>query len=368
MRIVIELKQDAVAEVVLNNLYKMTPLQESFGVNMLAIVDGRPQMLSLQAGAQHFIEHRREVVTRRTLFELREARDRMHIVEGLEIAVDNIDAVIELIRSSKDTEAAKAGLMSELRSVGRARRRRSSTCGCAADRPRAREADAEIKELGALIDTSRTSSAARQKLMAVIVDELEEIKSEFGDERRTEIVDDERRDRHRGPDRARGDGRHRHPRRLRQAQPHDAVPAQGRGGRGITGAATHEEDFVAQLFVASTHDTLLLFTNKGRAYSKKVYELPQAGRTAKGKAIVNVLELQEGERVVALLPVREFSEGRVRGHGDAPRARSRRPRSTRSPTSASRASTRSPSTTATTWSAVRITEGASDVLLGTRNG
>src|SRR3954453_17168723 len=309
MRVVIDLKKDAVGEVVLNNLYKMSQLQESFGMNMLAIVDGRPQTLSLKQALQHFISHRREGGPRRTTFALREARDRMHILEGLKIAVDNIDAVIDLIRSSTDTEAAKMGLMS---SFDLSARQAQAILDMRLAKLTGLERDAlvaEIAEVGALIARLEEILGSEKVLMKVVTDELEAVKKEFGDDRRTEIIDA-------GveigvedmivPEEmvvtvTHGGYVKRNPKTLYRAQ--------RRGGRGITGAATHEEDFVAQLFVASTHDTLLMLTNKGRAYSKKVWEVPQAGRTAKGKAFVNLLPLQEGERVVALLPVREFSEG-----------------------------------------------------------
>ena len=280
MRIVVDLKKDAVPEIVQNNLWKMTPLQESFGINMLAIVEGRPQILSLKKALVYYIAHRRDVVTRRTLFDLRQARDRMHILEGLKIAVDNIDAVIDLIRSSKDTESAKAGLMSSFELSARQAQaildmRLAKLTGLE------REALlAEIAEVGALIARLEEILGSESILMKVVTDELEAVKKEFGDDRRTEIIDA-------GveigvedmivPEEmvvtvTHGGYVKRNPKTLYRAQ--------RRGGRGITGAATHEEDFVAQLFVASTHDTLLMLTNKGRAYSKKIWEVPQAGRTA----------------------------------------------------------------------------------------
>src|SRR3954470_4487706 len=309
MRVVIDLKKDAVPEIVQNNLWKMTQLQESFGINMLAIVEGRPQILSLKQALVQYIAHRRDVVTRPTMFDLREARDRMHILEGLKIAVDNIDAVIDLIRSSKDTDAAKTGLMSSFDLSARQAQaildmRLAKLTGLE------REAlVAEIKEVGALIARLEAILENEQSLMAVVTDELEAVKKEFGDDRRTEIIDA-------GveigvedmivPEEmvvtvTHGGYVKRNPKTLYRAQ--------RRGGRGITGAATHEEDFVSQLFVASTHDVLLMFTSKGRVYAKKIWEVPQAGRTAKGKAFVNLLPLQQDERVVALLPVRDFSEG-----------------------------------------------------------
>jgi DNA gyrase subunit A len=345
----------------------MTPLQESFGINMLAIVEGRPQILSLKKALIHYIAHRRDVVTRRTLFDLRQARDRMHILEGLKIAVDNIDAVIDLIRSSKDTETAKAGLMSSFELSARQAQaildmRLAKLTGLE------REALlAEIAEVGALIARLEEILGSEAILMKVVTDELEAVKKEFGDDRRTEIIDA-------GveigvedmivPEEmvvtvTHGGYVKRNPKTLYRAQ--------RRGGRGITGAATHEEDFVAQLFVASTHDTLLMLTNKGRAYSKKIWEVPQAGRTAKGKAFVNLIPLQEGERVVALLPVREFSEG-------AFVVMATRTGYIKKTSLDAFANIRSSGIIALTIPddddlvAVRITEGAADILIGTRNG
>jgi DNA gyrase subunit A len=367
MRIVVDLKKDAVPEIVQNNLWKMTPLQESFGINMLAIVEGRPQILSLKKALVYYIAHRRDVVTRRTLFDLRQARDRMHILEGLKIAVDNIDAVIDLIRSSKDTESAKAGLMSSFELSTRQAQaildmRLAKLTGLE------REALlAEIEEVGALIARLEEILGNEQILMKVVTDELEAVKKEFGDDRRTEIIDA-------GveigvedmivPEEmvvtvTHGGYVKRNPKTLYRAQ--------RRGGRGITGAATHEEDFVAQLFVASTHDTLLMLTNKGRAYSKKIWEVPQAGRTAKGKAFVNLIPLQEGERVVALLPVREFSEG-------AFVVMATRTGYIKKTSLDAFANIRSSGIIALSIPedddlvAVRITEGAADILIGTRNG
>ena len=191
MRIVFELKKDAVPEIVQNNLWKMTQLQESFGINMLAIVDGRPQILSLKQALNHYIAHRRDVVTRRTMFDLRQARDRMHILEGLKIAVDNIDAVIDLIRSSKDTEAAKTGLMS---SFDLSARQAQAILDMRLAKLTGLERDAliaEIKEVGELIAFLEAILESDTKLMAVVITELEEVKKEYGDERRTEMSDDD---------------------------------------------------------------------------------------------------------------------------------------------------------------------------------
>jgi DNA gyrase subunit A len=367
MRVVVDLKKDAVPEIVQNNLWKMTPLQESFGINMLAIVEGRPQILSLKQALTNYVAHRRDVVTRRTMYDLRKAKERMHILEGLKIAIDNIDAVIDLIRSSKDTETAKAGLMSsfDLSAI-----QASEILAMRLAKLTGLEREAlitEMKEVAALIARLEEILGSEQVLMAVVVSELEEVKKEYGDARRTEITDADVEidvEDMIAPEEmvvtvTHGGYVKRNPKTLYKAQ--------RRGGRGITGAATHEEDFVAQLFVASTHDVLLMMTNKGRAYSKKVWEVPQAGRTAKGKAFVNLIPLQEGERVVALLPVREFSEG-------AFVVMATRNGYIKKTSLDAFANIRSSGIIALTIPddddlvAVRITEGAADVLLGTRNG
>ena len=368
MRIVIDLKKDAVPEVVQNNLWKMTPLQESFGINMLAIVDGRPQLLlSLKQALVHFLAHRRDVVTRRTLYDLRVARDRMHILEGLKIAVDNIDAVIDLIRASKDTETAKTGL---IESFDLSARQAQAILDMRLAKLTGLERDAlvaEMKELGVLIARLDEILGSETILMSVVVTELEEVKAAYNDARRTEIADniaDIDIEDMIAPEEmvvtvTHGGYVKRNPKNLYKAQ--------RRGGRGITGAATHEEDFVAQLFVASTHDTLLMFTSKGRAYTKKVWEVPQAGRTAKGKAFVNLLPLQEDERVVALLPVRDFSEG-------AFVVMATRRGAIKKTSLAAFGNIRVSGIIALSFAdkddlvAVRITEGSSDLLLGTRNG
>jgi DNA gyrase subunit A len=367
MRMVIDLKKDAVPEVVQNNLWKMTPLQESFGVNMLAIVDGRPMVLGLRDALTHFIAHRRDVVTRRTQFELREARDRMHILEGLKIAVDNIDEVIALIRKAADTDTAKSGLMARFALSGR---QAQAILDMRLAKLTGLEREAliqEMKEVGELIRRLEAILGSEVLLTEVIVKELEETRTLFGDDRRTEIqdvgveidVEDMIAPEEMVVTVTHGGYVKRSPKNLYKAQK--------RGGKGVTGAATHEEDFVAQLFVASTHDVLLMFTNKGRVYARKIWEIPAAGRTAKGKAFVNLIPLQDGERVVALQPVREFSEGAFVVMATA--------RGTIKKTSLDAfGNIRASGIIAIgieeddALVAVRITEGASDLLLGTRNG
>ena len=309
MRIVIDLKKDAVAEVVQNNLWKMTPMQDSFGVNMLAIVEGRPRVLSLKESLDHFVHHRREVVSRRTQYDLREARERMHILQGLKIAVDNIDAVIELIRSSRDTSAAKQGLIDTFELSAR---QAQAILDMRLAKLTGLEREALIKEMeevAALIQRLEAILASEEILTQVIVEELEALRSFYGDDRRTEITDadvDIDLEDMIAPEEMVVTVTHGG---YVKRSPKSLYKPQRRGGRGITGAATHEEDFVSQMFVASTHDTMLMFTNMGRVYARRIWEIPAAGRAAKGKAFVNLIPLQEGERVVALQPVREFSEG-----------------------------------------------------------
>ena len=332
IRCVFELKKDASDQVVLAHLMKHTSLQTSFSVNMLAIVDGRPVLLSLRRALQVFIDHRRDVVTRRSLYELREARRRREIVEGLGLAVLNIDRVIEIIRAAKDTDQAKDRLMAEpmgglggfLERAGRpaeeiaaANARQFVTLTA----PQAQaildmrlgrltglereKLEAEYKELWAQTDYLEGLLADEAKLMGAIVEELHKIKEEHGDARRTRIVD------------AEGeilteeliDQEDMVVTRTRlgyiKRTPVREYQAQGRGGRGITGAASTEGDFITDMFAASTHDHLLLFTDRGRVYYKKVFELPEGSRTAKGRPIINVLDLQDKEQVVAMLPFKD---------------------------------------------------------------
>jgi len=309
MRVVIELKKDAVPEVVLNRLYKMTPLQESFGVINLAIVDGRPRLLSLKEALSRFLDHRRTVVTRRSVFELREAEHRYHILEGYRIAIDQLDAVIALIRRSRDTPEARAGLMT---TFGLSEVQAQAILDMRLARLTAMEADkitAELEQTARLIDELRALLEDESKVLEVVVGELEAIDKEYGDERRTEILDevaeisveDMIADEdmvvtvtHSG---------------YIKRNPASLYRAQRRGGRGVAGMETRDADFVSQIFVASTHSHILMFTNTGRAYSKKVYEVPQAGRAARGKSLANLLDLREGEHVVQMLAVPEVREG-----------------------------------------------------------
>ncbi len=309
MSVVIELKRDAVAEIVLNNLYKMTALQDTFGINMLAIVNGRPEILSLREILIKFVEHRQDVVTRRSAFELREAEKRAHILEGIKIALDHLDEVIALIRAAESPAAAKAGLverfgLSELQAQAILDMRLQRLTGLERDKVLQ-----ELAELLAQIEYLKGLLAHKEKLMEVVVAELEEVRDKYGDERRTRILEDSAEINledtiaeedmvvtvtHSG---------------YIKRNPISAYRAQRRGGKGVTGMSTRDEDFVRELFIANTHDYILLFTNSGRVYCKRVYEIPQAGRAARGKAIVNLLELRSGESVHEMLAVQEFQEG-----------------------------------------------------------
>ena len=310
MRIVVELKRDAVPEVVINQLYKHTALQESFGVNMLAIADGRPKILSLKDALKAFLDHRKEVVTRRTAYDLRKAEERLHILAGLKIALDHLDRVIKLIRESKDPKTAKEGLMA---SFGLSEIQAHAILDMRLQRLTGLEREkvlSEHQETTALINKLQGILADETAIYRIIVEELQQIKKEYGDPRRTEIIDQSEEISvedlivdedmvvtvsHEG---------------YIKRNPVTLYRAQHRGGKGKVGATTRDEDFLEHLFVASTHSYILFFTTIGKVYWIKVHELPQAGRAARGKAIVNLLNLAEGEKISAFLPVREFQEGR----------------------------------------------------------
>jgi DNA gyrase subunit A len=310
MRVVIELKRDAVAEVLLNQLYKHTPLQESFGINMLAIVEGRPQLLTLRDALVVFLRHRREVVVRRTRFELRKAEERLHILDGLKIAVDNLDLAIGIIRGAKDPATARDGLMSQLalsqlqaQAVLDMRLQRLTGL----EREKILEEHAETVRA---IERLRQILADDREVSSIIAEELRALKERYADPRRTQIVDEAaaisiedlivEEDMvvtisHEG---------------YVKRNPVGLYRAQRRGGRGKIGATTRDEDFVEYLFVASTHSYLLCFTTAGKVYWLKVHEIPQAGRAARGRSIANLLRLKPEEKLSAFLPVREFQEGR----------------------------------------------------------
>jgi DNA gyrase subunit A len=310
MRIVIELKKDANPDVVLNQLYKLTPMQESFGVIMLAIVEGRPKVLTLKDALQVFIGHRKDVVTRRTVYELRKAEERLHVLEGLKIALDHLDAVITLIRQAKDPATARAGLtqqfqLSEIQAQAILDMRLQRLTGL--ERDKILQERAETLQQ---IARYRTILGDEREVYQIVVDELQEVKKLYADTRRTEIVDASTdisiEDMIAEEDMAVTISHEGYIKRNAVTQ----YRAQRRGGRGKIGATTKEEDFVEHLFVASTHSYILFFTTTGKVYWIKVHELPQAGRAARGRPIVNLLHLEKDEKISAFLPVREFQEGR----------------------------------------------------------
>src|SRR6201991_5089420 len=310
MRIVIELKRDAIPKVVLNKLHKHTPMQTTFGVNMVALVDNVPRTLSLREVIGHYVDHQREVIVRRTKYELRRSEERAHVLEGQLIALANLDEVIALIRGSRDSEAARIGLverceLSVIQAQAILQLTLSRLTALEADKIKQEHADLTegIKELREILGDE-------QRVLTLIKDELTEIADAYGDERRTEIthaegeidIEDLIADQqmvisitHSG---------------YIKSLPLSTYRQQRRGGVGVTGMDMKDDDYIEHLFVTSTHDYLLFFTNRGKVYRLKVYELPEASRTAKGRALVNLLPLREGERVQSVLSTRDFTEGK----------------------------------------------------------
>src|ERR1019366_4710118 len=309
MRLVIELKRDVIPKVVLNKLFKHTPMQTTFGVNIVSLVDGVPRTLSLREVIHHYVEHQREVVVRRTKHELAQREARAHILEGLLIALDNLDAVIELIRGSRDRERAREQLIERfaltlIQAQAILDLRLSQLTALESDQIKQEHADMleRIAELRAILGDEL-------QVLALIKEELLEIRERFGDERRTEIsaaegdidIEDLIADQqmviaitHTG---------------YIKSLPLDTYRQQHRGGRGVSGMDMKDGDFIEHLFICSTHDYLLFFTNRGKVYRSKVYELPEASRTSKGRALVNILPLRENERVQSVLSTRDYSEG-----------------------------------------------------------
>ena len=308
LRIVMELKKDEIAEVVINQLFKMTPMQKSFGIIFLAIVNNKPEVLNLKQILEHFIQHRRVVIYRRTAFELRKAEERAHILEGLNIAINNLDDVVELIRASKNPAEAKAELikrfdLSEIQAQTILDMRLQRLTGLEREK-----IALDYQEVVELIQKLKGILNDESQVMGIIKDEFIEIKQTYGDERKTEIID-----------------------AVDEILPEDLIApedmavtvthsgyikrnpvslyrSQHRGGKGVKGVMNIEEDYVSSLYVASTLDTFLFFTNHGKVFWRKVYQLPLVGRTARGKAIVNLLELNEGEKLAAILPISSFED------------------------------------------------------------
>ena len=308
VRVVIELKRDANPQVVLNLLYKFTQMQDTFGIIMLALVNGEPKILTLRECLDHYIEHRRKVILRRTKFDLDKAEARAHILEGLKIALDNIDEVINIIRSAYDD--AKERLMerfglSDIQAQAILDMRLKTLSGLQREK-----IEEEYNELMKLIAHLKEILASETLVYGIIKEELLEIKEKFGDDRKTKIVAAE--------------GEFEVEDLIKEEQsvialthfgyikrmPIDTYKSQKRGGKGITGITTKEDDFVKQIFTASTHDTILFFSNKGKLYKLKGYEIPESGRTAKGTAIVNLLSLDAGEKVSTIIPIQNFAEGK----------------------------------------------------------
>ena len=309
MRIVIALKKDQVAGVIVNQLYAHTQMESTFGIIMLAIVDKQPKLLTLKDLLGHFVEHRKEIIIRRTRFDLNKAEARAHVLEGLKVALDHIDAVIVVIRSSKTPPEAKTRLMadfelSEIQAQAILDMRLQRLTGLERDK-----IEKEYKETIKAIARFREILASERLVLGIIKEELVDLKNDYGDERRTEIVEETEEltiedmiveedmvvtISHAG---------------YIKRNPVTLYNSQRRGGKGKTGVGIKEEDFVERLFVASTHDTFLFFTNVGRVYWRKVHELPQAGRMARGKAIVNLLSLARDEKVATVLAVRSFEPG-----------------------------------------------------------
>ena len=303
MRIVIELKRDVNANVVLNTLYKHTQLQDTFGAIMLALVDGEPKILSLRQMIHHYLEHQEDVIRRRTQYDLNKAEARSHILEGLLIALDNIDEVIALIRASRTTQDARDGLMQRF---GLTERQAQAILDMRLQRLTGLERDkieAEYAELEKLIAYYKQVLADEGMVLGIIKDEITEVKRKYADERRTEITamdgEIDMLDLIAEEDMVITMTHFGYVKRL----PKTTYRAQKRGGKGVVGATTREEDFVEQMYVVSTHDPLMFFTNRGRVYQLNCYEIPEAGRTARGTAIVNLLQLDAGEKVTAMLPV-----------------------------------------------------------------
>ena len=308
MRIVIILKQDAVASVVLNTLYKNTPLQTSFAVNNIALVNGRPQLLNLKELIRHFVDHRHDVIVRRSRFDLQKAEERLHIVEGLLIAQDNIDEVVHIIRSSKTTEEARTRLqerfgLSELQTAAIMEMRLRQLTGLQRE-----QLEAERDELIKTIDYLKAVLANHDMQMQIIKDELQEMKEKYGDERRSEIIYSSEEfnpeDFYADDDMVITISHMGYIKRTPLAE----YRTQNRGGKGAKGSATRDEDFIEHIYVASMHNTMMFFTEMGRCYWLKVYQIPEGTRSSKGRAIQNVIQIEPGDKVRAYINVKNLND------------------------------------------------------------
>jgi DNA gyrase subunit A len=367
LRVVVELKRDANAEVVLNNLYRHTQMQTTFGVIMLALVDGRPQLLRLRQIVDHFIKHRNEVVVRRSKFELDQAEKRAHILEGYIIALDNIDAVIKLIKSSKDVETAQAGLMkkfklSEVQAKAILDMRLQKLTGL-----ERKKVEQEYKETIKLIEQFKAILASKKLQMQIIKEELLALKKKYADERRTEIV-------YKAEEFSIEDIIAEEDVVIMMSHggfvkrfPVSGYRRQARGGKGVMGATTKEDDFIEHVFIASTHNYMLFFTDKGRCYWLKVFEIPEASRMSRGKSIVNLVQKQPDEKIAAFVPVAEFDEkhfvamvtekGLIKKTALLEYSNPRR-------TGIAAINLLKGDTVKDVW----LTDGASDIIIGTHNG
>ena len=310
IRVVIELKKDTNANVLLNQLYKHTQLQDTFGVNMLALVDGVPKILNISQMLGYYLKHQEDVVTRRTKYDLNKAEERAHILQGLLISLDNIDEVINIIRSSKSVQDAKNSLierfgLTEIQAQAIVDMRLRALTGLEREK-----LEAEYKELMDKISYLKAILADEKKLLGVIKDELLVISQKYGDERRTalgrdvdEVTDEELIERENIVIAMTKLG-------YIKRMPEDLFKAQNRGGKGIRGMQTIDEDYIENLIVTTTHNYLMFFTNTGRVYRLKGYEIPEAGRTARGVAIVNLLQLQAGEKITAVIPLKSYEDGK----------------------------------------------------------
>ena len=310
MRIVIELRRGQNAQIVLNQLYKRTQMQTTYGVIMLALVENRPKVLNLKEVLSHYITHRKDVIIKRTRFEKEKAEARAHILEGLKIALKNLDRIIRVIKASKDPEAARKELIKRFKlSEKQAQAILEMQLQRLTNLERAK-IDKEYKELIKKIEYLNSILASEKKVFGMIKEELAEIKKKFGDERRTQLMGEveelEMEDLIQEEDMVITISHSGYIKRL----PVGSYKKQKRGGKGVSGAGMNEEDFIEDLFIASTHDNLLFFTDRGKAYVIKVYDIPQAGRTAKGRAIVNMLSISSGEKITSSIPVKEFAEGK----------------------------------------------------------